>query len=123
MNHSKHHSERSDATKTTPILMALCTIGLVAALDAQRPASADDVRMAKVSVADLDLGTSAGMKTAQARVREVARRLCTEVEQMDDLSRHTNYLACVDASVTAAMQQLKGPALAALAKQKSGSTP
>jgi UrcA family protein len=123
MNNSKHLSERLDGTKATPVLMALCTMGLAAAVDAHRPANADDVRTAKVWVADLDLGTSAGMKTAQARVREVARRLCTEVEQMDDLSRHTNYLACVDASVTAAMQQLKGPALAALAKQKSGSTP
>jgi UrcA family protein len=123
MNNSKHLSERLDGTKATPVLMALCTMGLAAAVDAHRPASADDVRTAKVWVADLDLGTSAGMKTAQTRVREVARRLCTEVEQMDDLSRHTNYLACVDASVTAAMQQLKGPALAALAKQKSGNTP
>jgi UrcA family protein len=123
MNHSKHLSERSDAAKTTPILMALCTIGLVAALDAQRPASADDVRMAKVSVADLDLGTTAGMKAAQGRVRKVAQHLCAQVAQMDDLSRHDNYLACVDASVTAAMQQLKGPALAALAEQKLSTTP
>jgi UrcA family protein len=123
MNHSKHLSERLDGTKATPILMALCTIGLVAAIDAQRPASADEVRLAKVSVADLDLGTTAGVMAAQARVRQVARRLCTQLEQMDDLSRHDNYLACVDASVTAAMQQLKGPALAALAKQKPGTTP
>jgi UrcA family protein len=123
MNHSKQLSERSDGTKATPILMALCTMGLVAAVDAQRPASADDVRMAKVWVADLDLGTTDGMKAAQARVSQAARHLCTQVAQMDDLSRHANYLACVDASVTAAMQQLKGPALAALAKQKLGTTP
>jgi UrcA family protein len=94
-----------------------------AVVDAKRPASADDVRMAKVSVADLDLGTAGGMKAAQARVREVARHLCTQLEQMDDLSRHANYLACVDSSVTAAMQQLKAPALAALAKQKLDTTP
>jgi UrcA family protein len=123
MNLSKHFSERSDATKATPILMALCTIGLFAAVDAQRPASADDVRMAKVSVADLDLGTTAGMNTARDRVRKVAQHLCVQVEQMDDLSRHDNFLACVDESVTAAMQQLKGPALAALAKQKLAATP
>jgi UrcA family protein len=110
-------------TKVTPIHMALCAIGLVAAIDAQRPASADDVRMAKVSVADLDLGTTAGMTAAQARVRQMARHLCTQVEQMDDLSRHANYLACVDESVTAAMQQLKGPALANLTKQKPGTSP
>jgi UrcA family protein len=112
MNHSKH-----------PILMALCTIGLGTAVDAQRPASADDVRMAKVWVADLDLGTTAGMKAAQGRVQKVAQRLCAQVSQIDDLSRHDNYLKCVDASVTAAMQQLKGPALAALARQKPGTAP
>ncbi len=114
MNHS---------TKVTPILIALGAIGLVAAIDAQRPASAGDERSAKVSVADLDLRTTAGMMAAQARVRQMARRLCTQVEQLDDLSVHDNYLACVDASVTAAMQQLKGPALAALDKQKSANTP
>jgi UrcA family protein len=108
---------------SNPILIALCAVGLVAAIDAQRPASAGDVRTAKVSIADLDLGTTAGMMAAQARVRQMARRLCTQVEQMDDLSRHENYLACVDASVTAAMQQLKGPTLAALAKQKPSNTP
>jgi UrcA family protein len=112
MNYSKH-----------PILMALCTIGLGAAVDAQRPASADDVRMAKVWVADLDLGTTAGMKAAQGRVQKVAQHLCAQVSQMDDLSRHDNYLKCVNASVTAAMQQLKGPALAALASQKQGTAP
>ena len=123
MNYSKSRTEGSGGTKVASMLMALCAIGLVSAIDAQRPAIAGDVRTAKVSIADLDLGTTAGMTAAQARVRQMARRLCSQVEQLDDLSHHENYLACVDESVTAAMQQLKGPALAGLAKQNAGDTP
>ncbi len=123
MNHFKSRIEASAGTKTAPMLIALCTIGLVAAIDAQRPATAGDVRTAKVEVADLDLGTTAGMMAAQARVRQTARRLCSQLEQLDDLSHYANYLACVDESVTAAMQQLKGPALARLAEKKAGATP
>jgi UrcA family protein len=123
MNHSKHRTEGLGGTKVPGMLIALCTMGLVAAIDAQRPATAGDVRTAKVSVADLDLGTTAGMMAAQARVRQMARRLCSQVEHLDDLSHYENYLACVDASVTAAMQQLKGPALAGLAAKNAGNTP
>jgi UrcA family protein len=117
MTHSKCFSSETVGTKTVARRTALCAIGMFAALQVQQSAIAADRLTAKVSTADLDLGTSAGMLAAEARVRETARRLCRQLEDLDDLSRQSNYTACVDASVTAAMQSVKRLALAALAKQ------
>jgi hypothetical protein len=42
---------------------------------------------------------------------------------MNDLSRHENYLACVDTAMSAALQQLKGHAPAALADLRPAKLP
>jgi UrcA family protein len=57
----------------------------------------------QVSVSDLDLSTAAGQESARERLHQMARRLCTEVEDLDDLSHHSNFIKCV-ATATAGMQ-------------------
>jgi UrcA family protein len=123
MSNVYHPSDRSDNPLCKLILMALCAVGLVAAIAEQQTASADDARTAKVSMAGLDLSTAAGVRAARVRLQEAAQRLCTQVEDPLDLSHHENYLACMDESMTAALQQLRLPALAAIAKAQERDTP
>jgi UrcA family protein len=109
--------------KLSPLLMALCATGVSLTLDAVQAVQADGLRAAKVSTADLDLGTTAGVRTARERVNQAARRLCRQVEDMNDLSRHENYLACVDTAMSAALQQLKVQTPAALADLRPAKLP
>jgi UrcA family protein len=99
--------------RIAPLLVALCATGV----------QADGLGTAKVAMADLDLGTADGMANAQSRVEQTARRLCRQLGDMNDLSRHENYLACVNSAVTAALQQLRRPALAALAGERPAKAP
>jgi UrcA family protein len=61
---------------------------------------------AKVSLAGLDLSSPEGARTARERLSKTARKLCSQVEDELDLSLHANYVACVEQSVTRAMQQV-----------------
>jgi len=63
-------------------------------------------RSAPVSVADVDLSSPEGIQAARARVHATARRLCLQVADPRDRSAHANYLACVDATVAAALRQI-----------------
>lgn len=67
-------------------------------------------RSAPVSVADLDLSSPEGIQAARARVHATARQLCLQVADPRDRSAHTNYFACVDATVAAALRQITPPA-------------
>ena len=60
-----------------------------------------------VPLADLDLTTSAGLRTATERVRKAARTLCMQLSDPDDLSRHSNYVACVDDAMAAVLPQIE----------------
>ena len=53
---------------------------------AARPVSPSDQRSARVSLKDLDLHTPAGAHAAEQRLRDVARRLCSQLVQPQDLS-------------------------------------
>lgn len=105
--------------------MALCAVGLAAAIAGRQSASADDTqktstadsRSTHVSLAGLDLSTTDGMRAARIRVHQAARKLCSQLEDPNDLSRHENYIACIDGSVTAALQQIKPASLATVAKE------
>ena len=69
-------------------------------------------RSAPVSVADLDLSSPEGIQAARARVHATARRLCLQLAGPRDRSRHENYLACVDATVAAALRHTTPATLA-----------
>jgi UrcA family protein len=81
-------------------------------------------RAATVWLGDLDLSTAEGMRTARGRVQGAASRLCGQVSDVEDRSRHANYVECVNESTSAALRQLPGPALAAAqTARQGGATP
>jgi UrcA family protein len=86
-------------------LLALCVMGSADAL-AGSEVDASVTRSAKVSITRLDLSTPQGARAARERLRQTARKLCAQVADELDLSRHANFLACVDESVAKAMQQV-----------------
>ena len=60
----------------------------------------------RVNFSGIDLSTSGGQEKAKERLVQAARLTCQRVEDEQDLSRHENYLACVDAALTQAMPKL-----------------
>jgi hypothetical protein len=105
MNANNFPTHRSDSPFGKLALMGLCALILVSAI-ARQQARADDTHRMTVE----------GRRAARERVFQAARRVCLEAEDMDDLSHHENYLACVDASLTAALEQLRLPEAAAVAR-------
>lgn len=125
MNTTQELVHRHSGSLTKLALMGI-TIGVLTAMTAQQISKADDTqptthardgsRAQPVSLAGIDLSSASGQRAARARVQEAARKLCMQVEEMNDLSRHTNYLACVDQSVSAALRQIEPPSMVAAAK-------
>ena len=62
-------------------------------------------RAANVSLADLDLSTPEGSRTAQERLETMARRLCTELARNPELTYEPNYAACVHDTLVGAWAQ------------------
>ena len=60
---------------------------------------------ASVSLADLDLSTLEGARTARQRLEAMARRLCEELARRQDLSDHFNYPACLHDTLAGALAQ------------------
>jgi UrcA family protein len=60
-----------------------------------------------VSLQDLNLATIQGQQIARERVGKLARMLCDRVADPTDMSHHSNYLACVDATVAKAGNRLQ----------------
>lgn len=98
------------ATVVHGVLLLGCLAAPAAAL-ADEPQAAVR-RSAPVAMADLDLSRPEGIQAARERVNASARRLCQLVSDPLDLSHHANYLACVDATVAAALRQITPPTLA-----------
>jgi UrcA family protein len=79
-----------------------------------RPANArSDQRSMSVSLADLDLTTAAGARTARERLHQAARRLCSELTDSLDLGHQPHFVHCVDQATARALRQLAPPALVA----------
>jgi UrcA family protein len=92
-------------------LMAVGFLGGTAAIADQVGSS---VASKKVIFSDLDLATVEGQQVAQKRVHQLASNLCAQVADPTDMSRHTNYLACMDATLAKA-----GVSLQALVTKQS----
>lgn len=100
-------------------LTALCTVALIAvATIAPRAGIADphtaaaaDTRVANVWLADLDLATPAGQRTAHERLQARAQRVCAAGADGRDLSHQANFAACVDNAVADALRQLDSSTL------------
>ena len=94
----------------TTTLLALCALASGIAVAGPNTESAPVTRSAKVSLADLDLSTPQGARAARERLRQTARHLCDRVADELDLSRQTNYVACVDETLAAALRKVNEPA-------------
>ena len=97
-------------------LMGLLAIAPVAVTAGTQPAPAPETRVAKVSVVDLDLSTPEGMRAARDRLHAMALRLCTQLEDLRDLSHQSNFVACVDDTLAGALRQINTSALAAVTR-------
>ena len=100
------------------VLMALLAIAPLAVMADER-GPVLDTRVAKVSLAGLDLATPDGMAAARDRLRETALLLCAQVADTRSIAWHANFVRCVDETFAKAMQKVKGPALAAVEKSRS----
>jgi UrcA family protein len=92
---------------TTPsITLALMSLSAFysVALSAPGNISPSDERSAKMALTGkADLFTAEGLEQTRIQLRDVARRLCSQVADELDLSHHENYVRCVDKAVSDAL--------------------
>jgi len=79
-------------------------------------------RSATVPLADLDLSTLEGARTARERLESMARRLCSELARRQDLNL-PDYAACVHDSLVAGEAQADALAAARTARTARRSAP
>jgi UrcA family protein len=108
-------------TISAAVMAALCVFGPAVAGAQQQSASADATRSTQVSLAGLDLSTPEGINSARDRLRGTAVRLCTQVVDDHDLSQHSNFLKCMDSTMTNALRQIT--AAGTVAQTKRTETP
>jgi len=89
---------------------------------AQSPAS-PATSSVRVNFSGIDLSTSGGQEKATERLVQAARLTCARVEDEQDLSRHENYLACVDTALNQAMPKLAELILRRSTVQMAGNAP
>ena len=89
-------------------LLVLCVLAS-AAVAGPTSDTAPVTRSAKVSLAGLDLSTPDGARAARERLHATARRLCAQVADNLDLSHQSNFVACVDDALAAALTALSLP--------------
>jgi UrcA family protein len=77
---------------------------------------APETRAVRVPLADLDLSTLEGRRAARERLHETARRLCSQLVDIQDLSHQPNFVACVDDALNDALRQV------AALRQATGAT-
>ena len=106
---------RFDFRTTTRAAAMLLAIACTTATAGQPSEIHGGTGSATVSLAGLDLSTPEGKAAAHDRVKMAARRLCFKLSDFDDLSRQSNYVACVDDAVATAMLKIteRVPALVA----------
>ena len=100
-------------TVVTAGLIAVCLAVPVAAWPEQ-PTATISPSAANVSLADLDLTTSAGVAAARDRLQGAARQLCAHQIDALEPSRRVDFLSCVDRSLIQNLKQLSSGARAAV---------
>ena len=118
MNTETHLLRRSISTQTAVRTAALVALfALAPAAFADPPATpAADTRVAKVSLAGLDLSAPEGARAALERLRIVAQHLCWELADERKISYQATYFACVNETLAKAVRRINSPTLAALEK-------
>jgi len=96
------------------VLVALFTFASVAFAD--QPPTPAATRVAKVSLAGLDLSTPEGARTAYERIKTTAERLCVQLSDPRKIDFQAVYNVCVVETLADAVRRINVPALAALQK-------
>ena len=85
-------------------MVAVC--GTLLAIADQSIAGTADSRIANISLADLNLLSAEGMRTARDRLQAMAQRVCAEAADGRDLSSEPNFTVCVDSTLAAHLKQI-----------------
>lgn len=103
--------------KMFSLAVAVATIGCAAgsqAAPASSPPYASEAVSVRVSLADLDLNTSAGAKTSLRRIHNAAKQVCGEEPGPPEFEARHAYQGCMDDAVDRAVDHLGNPIVAAL---------
>lgn len=115
MNTATHLAVRPISPQTAFRGAALGTLFTLAPALAEPPAvPADDIRVAKVSLAGLDLSTPEGARVAYERIKTTAEHLCFQLE--DRFEEKEVYFDCINEAVAETVRRINAPTLAALKK-------
>jgi UrcA family protein len=76
--------------------------------------SQSESRITRISLADLDLTTEQGTRTARQRVTAAAQRLCWQLGDSTRTSNRSTVSACVRDTIAEAMKAIEQPQVAAL---------
>jgi UrcA family protein len=88
---------------------------IIAAMMAAAPARAQqvgDLRQSRVSYADINIASDAGMLVLRHRIQAASRALCGPKPDLRDLNRGVTYRTCVQHSVQRALDELANGPLA-----------
>jgi UrcA family protein len=100
--------------KLAVAVSALAIFGFAIGARAAETPSSSPSSSVKVSIADLDLGHEGGAKVALQRIRDAARRLCSEEPFTRAIDLTHPYVDCLKATVDHAVGVLDSPMVTAL---------
>jgi len=104
--HLVRHSSNSHAPLATFAFVSLLALMPPAVIGDQPSTTPSESRVADVSLTDLDLATSEGMRAARERLDAMAHRICAGAADGHNLSAQPNFLACVDSTLASTLHQL-----------------
>jgi len=93
-------------------LVALLALTSAAVLADQPPAT----RVAKLSLAGLDLSTPEGARAAYERIKTTAERLCFQLSDTRKIDYQAVYNVCVTETLADTVRRINAPTVAALEK-------
>jgi len=99
---------------TLTALAAFAALGLAASAHAAGSSNDPDAVSVKVSIGDLNLGSTIGAKTALQRIRHAAKDICGEAPDPRAIEMGRQYAGCMDDTVNRAVASLDNPTVTAL---------
>jgi UrcA family protein len=121
MNAQAHLHGPSSSAVIAITCIALAAVAPLVALADPPIAPTPQTLESRVSLADLDLSTTTGVRAAHKRLRAKAEHLCRQLGDSASSTFRWTYAACVQESLADAIHQLNAPAF--VAANRSGSKP
>jgi UrcA family protein len=106
------HRSFSPLSIRAAALVALFALTSAVALADQPPAT----RIAKVSLADLDLSTPEGARAAYERIKTTAKHLCFQLSDPRKVDDQVLHKACLVETLADIVRRINAPTVAALEK-------